>query len=204
MDPEKSQPGLSSSLDGLHKAVLDAIPHPIFVVDYEVRVKDCNRAGLEMVGALPEGIFGRRGGEVLGCVHAASAPGGCGTAPDCGACNIRNSIKQAFEGHAPRRIKHHLQIAVGESRTEADLLVTTAPIRYGGRQLALLVLEDVTELAALRRIVPICAYCRKVRDDGEYWQNVESYCRSRLAVDFSHGICPDCMGQNHPEFAAGI
>jgi hypothetical protein len=44
----------------------------------------------------------------------------------------------------------------------------------------------------LQGLLPICSYCKKVRDDKNYWQEVESYISQRSAAVFSHGICPDC------------
>ena len=41
-------------------------------------------------------------------------------------------------------------------------------------------------------ILPICSYCKKVRDDTEYWQKVETYVESLLELGVSHSICPDC------------
>lgn len=58
----------------------------------------------------------------------------------------------------------------------------------------------VTELEAaldnvktLRGLIPICAHCKKVRNDKGYWEQVETYVRHRTDARFSHGICPDCM-----------
>jgi phosphoserine phosphatase RsbU/P len=44
----------------------------------------------------------------------------------------------------------------------------------------------------LQRLLPICCYCKKVRSDENYWQQVESYLAEHADVRFSHGICPDC------------
>lgn len=44
----------------------------------------------------------------------------------------------------------------------------------------------------LHGLLPICSYCKKIRDDQNYWQRVESYVESRAEVQFSHSICPDC------------
>jgi sigma-B regulation protein RsbU (phosphoserine phosphatase) len=44
----------------------------------------------------------------------------------------------------------------------------------------------------LEGILPICSYCKKVRDDNDYWQSVESYVSSHSEAHFSHGICPSC------------
>ena len=51
----------------------------------------------------------------------------------------------------------------------------------------------MAEVTALRRILPLCSYCRKIRDDENYWHTVESYLARTTATKFSHGICPSCM-----------
>lgn len=45
----------------------------------------------------------------------------------------------------------------------------------------------------LQGIIPICGYCKKVRDDEDYWQNVESYIATHSEAEFSHGVCPSCF-----------
>src|SRR5207249_755847 len=44
----------------------------------------------------------------------------------------------------------------------------------------------------LQRLLPICCYCKKVRGDENYWQQVESYLAEHADMRFSHGICPEC------------
>jgi len=56
------------------------------------------------------------------------------------------------------------------------------------------------QVKTLRGIVPICASCKKIRDDKGYWSQVEVYVRDHTEADFSHGICPDCMTKLYPEF----
>lgn len=48
------------------------------------------------------------------------------------------------------------------------------------------------ELDRLRGLIPICSYCKKVRSDGDYWQQVEAYVAARSHALFSHTVCPDC------------
>jgi len=50
----------------------------------------------------------------------------------------------------------------------------------------------LSQVKELQGILPICSYCKKIRDDQNYWQRVESYISDHTAVQFSHGICPDC------------
>lgn len=56
-------------------------------------------------------------------------------------------------------------------------------------------LEDVKQL---RGLLPICSYCNKIRNDNDYWEQVESYITRFSNVEFSHSICPDCY-QKHVE-----
>jgi len=48
------------------------------------------------------------------------------------------------------------------------------------------------EISSLRGIIPICACCKKIRDDSGYWETVEEYVETHSDVQFSHGYCPDC------------
>lgn len=54
------------------------------------------------------------------------------------------------------------------------------------------------QIKTLRGIVPICANCKKIRDDQGYWNQVEVYIRDHSEAEFSHGICPDCMKKLYP------
>ena len=58
----------------------------------------------------------------------------------------------------------------------------------------------------LQGLLPICCYCKKIRDDRNYWQQVEAYFSSHADVQFSHGICPDCFEKMVPtkEMGTGL
>ena len=56
------------------------------------------------------------------------------------------------------------------------------------------------EIKELRGFLPICANCKKIRDDEGYWQQVEEYIQDRTNAQFSHSICPDCMRKLYPEY----
>jgi hypothetical protein len=51
----------------------------------------------------------------------------------------------------------------------------------------------------LRGILPICARCKKIRDDAGYWNEVATFIKAHSEVEFSHGICPDCMRELYPD-----
>lgn len=58
--------------------------------------------------------------------------------------------------------------------------------------------KTIDEVTVLRGILPICSQCKKIRDDKGYWHQVESYVRTHSEADFTHGICPECMGELYP------
>ena len=55
--------------------------------------------------------------------------------------------------------------------------------------------ETLARVTQLQGMLPICSYCKQVRDDQNYWQEVESYIATHADVQFSHGICPDCFAR---------
>lgn len=57
----------------------------------------------------------------------------------------------------------------------------------------------LSEVKQLSGLLPICASCKKIRDDEGDWQHLESYIRARSSADFTHGICPECMNELYPE-----
>ena len=56
------------------------------------------------------------------------------------------------------------------------------------------------EIQALRGILPICSACKKVRDDKGYWEQVDIYLNTYTELQFSHGLCPECIKEYYPEF----
>jgi phosphoserine phosphatase RsbU/P len=53
----------------------------------------------------------------------------------------------------------------------------------------------VAQVKQLKGLLPICSYCKKIRDGGDYWQQVDAYISDHSEVQFSHGICPACWNE---------
>ncbi|MCX5893752.1 MAG: hypothetical protein NTW80_12435 [Deltaproteobacteria bacterium] len=189
-----------SEMGDIVVSLLDAIPSPIFLVDDDVKIIGYNLAASQMLSSEPELIIRRRAGEVLHCLHSTEAPGGCGRAEFCQDCLVRNTVYESLLGRrvVRRKIKMEL-VQEGHSR-EIYLLVTTAPCNYQGNSLVLLILEDISELMEIKSILPICAHCKKIRNDQKYWQSVEKYFGEHMDLEFTHGICPDCVQKFYPDF----
>ncbi len=56
------------------------------------------------------------------------------------------------------------------------------------------------EIKTLRGLLPICASCKKIRDDKGYWTQIEEYIMTHSEAEFTHGICPDCMRKLYPNY----
>ena len=63
--------------------------------------------------------------------------------------------------------------------------------------------KALVEVKQLKQFLPICAYCKKIRDDDNYWQQIEHYIISHLDTRFTHGICPDCYAKIFNSKSAG-
>lgn len=172
----------------------NALPFPMMVVDDDVRILFWNSAALNLLGKGE--VFQRRGGEVLSCVHSMETKDGCGHAPHCKTCVVRISVNEAIHGGKVYRKKTVMDLKSNESMKEVPLLITTSPYSYKQQKLALLILEDIHELMQLGSLLPICAKCKKIRTDNNQWESVEKYIKTHIAdVDFTHGLCLDCMNE---------
>ena len=60
--------------------------------------------------------------------------------------------------------------------------------------------EAMAQIKTLRGIIPICANCKKIRDDAGYWNQVEEYIHDHSEAEFSHGFCPECMKKLYGDF----
>jgi len=60
--------------------------------------------------------------------------------------------------------------------------------------------EALAQVKQLKGIVPICMHCKKIRNDENYWQQVEEYLAEHTEADFSHSICPECLEKHYPEY----
>ncbi|MCX8037456.1 MAG: nuclear transport factor 2 family protein [Candidatus Sumerlaeia bacterium] len=60
--------------------------------------------------------------------------------------------------------------------------------------------KRIDEISTLRGLLPICASCKRIRDDKDIWHNLEAYISAKSAAKFSHGICPECAKKLYPNY----
>lgn len=183
-------------MDDYFRRLFDAVPCPILVVDADVAIISHNAAAAGFLGDGAPNRYLVRAGEALHCLHAIETEGGCGESVACHECVVRNSVRGAIHGKTVQRRKTRMVMHDVHGEREVFLLVTGSPFEYGGRQLALLIFEDISELMQLRKFVPICSYCRKIRNDRNYWDSVEAYFHEHADIHFSHSICDECYDEH--------
>ncbi|MFH1756421.1 MAG: PAS domain S-box protein [Pseudomonadota bacterium] len=126
-------------------------------------------------------------------------------------------IQEIFDrGETSFEVEH-----LKKNGTILPLWINVKKVTWGGKSVFLSVQTDITErkrieaereklvrdlqkalseVKTLKGIFPICASCKKIRDDKGYWKQIEVYIRDHSEAEFSHGICPDCMKKLYPDF----
>jgi phosphoserine phosphatase RsbU/P len=85
-------------------------------------------------------------------------------------------------------------------RLTAGVRIVTLQQRLSARVVELQhALSQVTQLSGL---LPICSYCKRIRNDDNYWEQIETYLAQHSEAEFSHGICPGCLERVRAEFDA--
>lgn len=89
------------------------------------------------------------------------------------------------------RVRTHLELK--RARDIQDTLITE-------KETLILKLEKaLEEIKTLRGFIPICCSCKKIRNDEDYWEQIEVYIQKHTNAVFSHGLCPDCAQKLYPE-----
>ncbi len=136
--------------EGFLNSMFESIPCGVLIVDEERRVRALNNALERTFGIPREAALNRRGGEVLKCINAFKSPEGCGFSEECRYCQIRNTALDAISGKKENRNLAKMQLLVNGKARDLRFLVSAAPLDHNGERMAIVILEDITELAHLR------------------------------------------------------
>jgi phosphoserine phosphatase RsbU/P len=83
----------------------------------------------------------------------------------------------------------------GELRARVQVGIRVLELQQALSQRVQELEEALSRVKTLQGLLPICSYCKKIRDDRNYWQQVEGYISDHSEIQFSHGICPDCYAR---------
>jgi PAS domain S-box-containing protein len=178
--------------------LIEGMPDSVLVLDTRNRIVDINPAAQSIWGLSPKEVIGKPVTEGLRGLDG------------------MESFFQAVE-----ESRTETQFGDAESRRYFDWRLSPLMDRQGRITGRLLVMRDITrrrqmedereelvsglrdalsQVRALSGLLPICANCKKIRDDQGYWHSVEKYIHDHADVNFSHSICPDCMKVLYPEY----
>lgn len=122
-------------------------PVLLMVMDEDRRIYAPNPSVLEYTKRSLNEILGMACGLAIQCVHSSEDGRGCGYSQSCGGCQIWASVRLSIENKETcRRVQTVMTTMMGGERSDRHLLVSTSPIRAYGRDLALVCLEDITDL----------------------------------------------------------
>jgi PAS domain S-box-containing protein len=138
--------------------------------------------------------------------------------------SLRSSRSEIFEKlHSGKPIEPFETKRIRKDGVEVDVYLAISPIKGANGKLvgASAIAYDITErkkiedertkmieqlnetlskVRTLSGLLPICANCKKIRDDHGYWQKLETFVHEHSNAEFSHSICPDCMEKLYPDF----
>jgi hypothetical protein len=92
----------------------------------------------------------------------------------------------------PRQLSAEQKTAMGALARQVMALLEL-------RRVSARMAEVLDKVKMLHGLLPICAWCKRIRDDQGYWQQVEAYVHQHMGADFTHGICPECLEKQRPK-----
>jgi PAS domain S-box-containing protein len=202
---KKAEQKLTTALF-FQQQLLDKIPVPIFYKNAEYIYIGCNKSFEEFLGMTRQKIIGKS-------VYEISPPKLAEVYHKKDAELLNNPGIQIYE----------FEVQSKTSNSNRQVIFHKATFQEPGGQIAGLIgaIIDITErkdaeskkekviaelkgaiekVKLLSGLLPICAHCKKIRDDKGYWNQIEAYLHEHSEAEFSHSICPECMKKLYPEY----
>ncbi len=182
--------------------LVDSLAEAIAIVDEGGRILDVNRRFAALLHITPAALAGRP-------MEAVDWPSAVA------ARSVRDALSTTPASHAASAPRPPLPLdgrqfdlevidVPGESSTAARVLVlhdVTDRQRWQDEQTRLIdeLRQALGQVKTLSGLLPICAGCKQIRDEGGRWHALEVYIRDRTDAEFSHGLCPGCVARLYPE-----
>lgn len=156
-----------------YRTLLHAIPSPVFVMEEDVRIVDCNEICQSLFRKTGEKFFHECVGNVIHCLHAFEVPEGCGKSPACRQCLFRGSVNKALAGKKLLQQPVEMDVSVEDGVSQMTFLLSAVPLDHEDHRFALVILNDIT------------AHCQK-ENQLRHTQKMEVI--GRLAAGIAHEI----------------
>lgn len=181
------------------QATFDAVNDAICLLGPDQRILQCNQTMVNLAGRSSEALIGRFCWEVM---HGTTKP-----IPECPVARMRSSLKreemelalddkwfyvtvdpQVDETGTLQGIVHIVRDITDRKQMESEKEKLITELR-----------STLLKVNTLSGLLPICASCKKIRDDKGYWSQIEAYIKDHSEADFTHSICPECAKKLYSE-----
>jgi len=192
-----------------YQDLFEFAPDGYLVTDLEGTIREANRAAATLLGVRQDFLAGKPLLVFVAAEAHQDFHGRLTQMPE----RIRVSEDWEIQLQPREGLPFPAALTVGLARDAADQptglrwLVRDITERKGvereREKLVQALQESLAKVRTLSGLLPICAWCKKIRDDEGYWTQVEMYIEKHSAAHFSHGICPECMAKHRSEFTSG-
>ncbi len=136
----------SETLHGIPflRQVLDAMPHMVMVVNDKRQIVAANETFLQLLGTTITGVFSKRPGEALGCLHARQAPDGCGTTVHCVTCGAVQAILESQQQTDKVERECSVLVDAPQGIRSLDLRITAMPMSVGYHRFVIVIADDIS------------------------------------------------------------
>jgi len=137
------------------RTILEAVPCAILIMDEHLMVKTVNGASQQTFGISETVIVNQRWCDALRCIHAEKTPNAGEFSENCTACQVKNTALTALSGTETQRVRTSFEFFIDGQIQKRLLSISAAPIEYEQKKMAVLTVEDITELSYLRQRLKI-------------------------------------------------
>ena len=204
---KKAEAHLKKQSETMFRSVAQSAKDAIITADNKGKIAFCNTAADKM--------FGYHEGELIGQSISILMPQRFRTAHKRGMAQVEASgkfrlVNETVElfGITKDGSEFPVELSLsnwksGDHTFYAGIIRDISERKQHEKEREALIHNLKTSLARVRKLsglLPICASCKKIRDDKGYWNQIEAYIRDHSEAEFSHGICPECTRRLYPEY----
>jgi PAS domain S-box-containing protein len=201
----------TDQLRAFNQNIVQSMEEGILLTDAGGQITFVNPRGGDLLGYAPEELIGRPMQDFVAPEHREQVEQEFALTPQGATQDGPSARPGRARGQAGRRET----VLLTKMGRRVPVIVSSRPLFDDGSFTGMLsVITDITErvqmeealreslakIKTLGGLIPICASCKKIRDDQGYWQQVEVYIRDHSEAEFSHGLCPECAQRLYPEF----
>ena len=179
--------------------ILNKSPNLIFIVNKDLKVFLVNTAAAETLGVGKDFVYLKTNREKLHCIHSFAGQSGCGDFSYCSDCIVRYAVRTALESGSVVKRKSNFRLMKNGNGRDISLSVIAEPFKYNDEELVILTLEELTEEGDPKYRFPICACCKKVRNDKYVWEDIISLSILTESSYMTQTLCPECVEKYYPD-----